>query len=541
MNSTRFRLALPSSMPRCCNNQLCQSSKAGTCRWRAMKGSTLSISMLTGASVAPVFRRSRSRVQSQNQSASSSSGTLVQRSANWEADCWLLSSAFTPSTTCSRRPAALMACRATARRGAPPAISNKAACCSELRSGRLCCNQASASAWPGVIKGCTRQRLRIVGSRRLGWSLTSSRWVSGVGSSKDLSKALAALRFIASAGCRMMTLRPPCCAVCPMKSPSWRIASIRMALPCSSGSTTSRSGWLPACCNRQLRQRPQAWEDTGCRQSRWAAKASANSRLPTPGNPANRNAWAWRLPAVSVSQAGRCQGQGAAAASAMVTLQDFVDDRLHGRAHRSQVATGVDYPVALRLRSRPGQIGSAYGLEERLLFPLEAVQFTAGAGAGQAQLYRHVEKADQFRAQLTLHPVFQGGNTLRSDAATAALVGIGGVGKAITDDHPPIGERRPDQAVEVLGPGGEHEQQLGVGVHWLLMQAQQHLTDALGQRGTARLAGNQRVAAAFPQGLGKDLEVGGFAGAFRSLERDEQSTHGAAPLSAGSADGGLER
>src|SRR5690606_40103875 len=65
-------------------------------------GNTLSISLLTGVSSAPVFRRSRSSVQSQNQSISSSRGTALHASANWGADFSLLSSALTPSTTRAR-------------------------------------------------------------------------------------------------------------------------------------------------------------------------------------------------------------------------------------------------------------------------------------------------------------------------------------------------------------------------------------------------------------------------------------------------------
>ena len=77
----------------------------------------------------------------------------------------------------------------------------------------------------------------------------------------------------------------------------------------------------------------------------------------------------------------------------------------------------------------------------------------------------------------------------------------------------------------MLGPRGEHQQQLGIGGHRLVAGRQQQLTDALGERRAARLAGQLHLDAALAPALGQVVAVGALAGPFRALQGDEQAGH----------------
>lgn len=78
----------------------------------------------------------------------------------------------------------------------------------------------------------------------------------------------------------------------------------------------------------------------------------------------------------------------------------------------------------------------------------------------------------------------------------------------------PARQRRAGDPGEMLGPRGEHQQQLGIGGHRLVAGRQQQLTDALGERRAARLAGQLHLDAALAQALGQVVAVGALAGPF---------------------------
>ena len=159
-----------------------------------------------------------------------------QLSASCVADSSRFNSFFTPATTaarCSRTP---WACSLTAARGEPAASVSNSARSSLLHSGNAPASHSRLRASPGSGQACCTQRLRMVGSRRLDWWLTNNKMVLPDGSSRLLSRALAALMFIDSTGSTSTTLRPPSCAVCTTKLTRSRTWSTLIALSASSGS-----------------------------------------------------------------------------------------------------------------------------------------------------------------------------------------------------------------------------------------------------------------------------------------------------------------
>ena len=71
--------------------------------------------------------------------------------------------------------------------------------------------------------------------------------LASVGSSRVLSRALAAARLSASAGAITNTRSPLAWVVSAARSISSRMASMRIGRPGSSGVTQNRSGWAPVC------------------------------------------------------------------------------------------------------------------------------------------------------------------------------------------------------------------------------------------------------------------------------------------------------
>ncbi|MET3717204.1 hypothetical protein ABMD26_003452 [Pseudomonas sp. PvP001] len=105
--------------------------------------------------------------------------------------------------------------------------------------------------------------------------------------------------------------------------------------------------------------------------------------------------------------------------------------------------------------------------------------------------------------------------------ATAALVGVGGIGKTIAQNHRTARQRRANHLSQVLGPRGEHQQQFGIHAHGFIAGCQQQFTDTFGQRRTARFAGEYDVQPTGAQTLGQVFAIGALARAFRPFQGNE--------------------
>jgi hypothetical protein len=72
----------------------------------------------------------------------------------------------------------------------------------------------------------------------------------------------------------------------------------------------------------------------------------------------------------------------------------------------------------------------------------------------------------------------------------------------------------------VLLARGEHQQQLGVGVHLLV---QQKFAQGFAERGAAGLAGDDDLVALPAQPVGDEIQMGALAGAVDAFEGDESA------------------
>lgn len=127
----------------------------------------------------------------------------------------------------------------------------------------------------------------MVGNKRLDWWLTSNSTVSPEGSSRLLSKALAALMFIASTGSISTTLRPPICAVCTTKLTRSRTVDLdRLVRFLGFQQVVVR---VAAGLEQQAGLAHAAgFRLTGRWHSRLAIRRSASARLPIPAGPCNK-------------------------------------------------------------------------------------------------------------------------------------------------------------------------------------------------------------------------------------------------------------
>ena len=103
-------------------------------------------------------------------------------------------------------------------------------------------------------------------------------------------------------------------------------------------------------------------------------------------------------------------------------------------------------------------------------------------------------------------------------AASAGLVGKGGVGEPITQNPSAISQRRPDHLREMLSARGEQQQRLGLCRHAL---AEDNFTQRLAECGSTGLAREGQRNPARAEYLGDCIDVRALSGAVDSLEGDE--------------------
>ena len=85
----------------------------------------------------------------------------------------------------------------------------------------------------------------------------------------------------------------------------------------------------------------------------------------------------------------------------------------------------------------------------------------------------------------------------------------------------------------MLGPRGEHELQLAVGIHALVLRVQQQAADRLAQRRASRLASHDQFPARRRDGLLQIFHVGGLADPLDTFNGDKHARHITGPFPAG--------
>ena len=106
------------------------------------------------------------------------------------------------------------------------------------------------------------------------------------------------------------------------------------------------------------------------------------------------------------------------------------------------------------------------------------------------------------------------------EAPPCPLVGEGGIGETVADDHLAARQRGLDHLDQVVTAGGKHHQGLGQRVHGIV---QQQLAQLFRQRRATGLARQGHRAPGLAEGLGQRVDVRRLAGAVDAFKSDEKS------------------
>ena len=112
---------------------------------------------------------------------------------------------------------------------------------------------------------------------------------------------------------------------------------------------------------------------------------------------------------------------------------------------------------------------------------------------------------------------------LAAQLASAALIGFGGVGKAVAQYPATILQSRHNDLGELLRPRGEHQGHFGQRIQPGGARIQQHRANAFADFGSARLASGQHLDALGAQHFRQLLQLGALAAAVEAFEGDELS------------------
>ncbi len=201
-------------------------------------------------------------------------------------------------------------------------------------------------------------------------------------------------------------------------------------------------------------------------------------------------------------------------------------------------ATSVDDVHSLGLTVRDGQIGVADASEKSATFlfktvfvfvrvPIGIFTFSiAAAGAFDTVDGVVIEQDGEIRLQVSAKDFVQPENGLGTELTASALVGFGGIGKAIAKNDAAFGEGRKDDLVDVLSAGGEHQRHFGERGQPGRGGVQQDLANAFAGRGAAGFAGDSDGETMGAQGASQFLELRAFAAAIESFEGDKFSARG---------------
>ncbi|CAM2154715.1 hypothetical protein PT2222_310028 [Paraburkholderia tropica] len=201
------------------------------------------------------------------------------------------------------------------------------------------------------------------------------------------------------------------------------------------------------------------------------------------------------------------------------------DDLLKLGANSVDALRGIDDREAVRRLFRAAQVLGARAREERIGLAFEAVRLARRAAPLAGGVGRDVEQDGQIGLKTALHPAFKRFQLVARQAAAAALIGKGRVGKAVRQHPVAACERRLDHAREMLATRREHQQRLGFEVHLLV---QQEIAQRFAERRAARFARHDHRAAAGSELvlelLAEPGQMRGLARAVDALERDESAT-----------------
>ena len=118
-------------------------------------------------------------------------------------------------------------------------------------------------------------------------------------------------------------------------------------------------------------------------------------------------------------------------------------------------------------------------------------------------------------------------NDLRAQLAAAALVSFRRIRIAVAKDNLACRKRRRQNLGDNLGAVGKHQRHLCHGRQPLRARVQNQRANAVAGLRTARLARDERAAAALFQPCRKTVDLCGFTGTIQAFERNKQTTwHG---------------
>ena len=186
---------------------------------------------------------------------------------------------------------------------------------------------------------------------------------------------------------------------------------------------------------------------------------------------------------------------------------------------------GIDEHDAARGFFGEGEVALADGVEKRLRFAFDAVEFVSGgahAAAGGRAV--HIENECEIRQGGSHGKAVDLGGVCRIDAASHALVDGGRVHEAVTDHNAPGGEGWLDDFAHELGAARGEKEEFGLrGECLALRRVLEKMTDGLSRRGAAWLAEKEWIDARGAQVVGKEADLGGFPAALGAFECDEKT------------------
>src|SRR5690349_8004668 len=197
-----------------------------------------------------------------------------------------------------------------------------------------------------------------------------------------------------------------------------------------------------------------------------------------------------------------------------------------GFTHLVELCRRIDDAEPVGVRAREFEIAIAYAVEELRGLDLESIDRAAPRlHAFETDAHRHVEQDRAIRIQVPVHGVRDLIDELAVDAASAALVGMRGIGEAITQHPFAARERGTDEVVDVHLARTEHEQRLRRGADVFLATLEHERAHALRELRAAGVARRVNGHAAGAQRLRQAIGDGRLAGDLDRFERDESGRH----------------
>jgi hypothetical protein len=149
----------------------------------------------------------------------------------------------------------------------------------------------------------------------------------------------------------------------------------------------------------------------------------------------------------------------------------------------------------------------------------------APCGARAPRRHRQIKQQRSIGLEIQRSPLFQRADTRHGLAASAALVGVAGIGVAVAEYPPPRRQRRFDEFAHQLGTRGEHQQQLGLGAEPGLRRIEQQHAQRFTQDGATWLTRAHDLDSLRAQPVFETTEQRALASTLATFQRDETSAH----------------